>query len=65
MDTPGSAQPVFRNLHDRCGVEPLGWPLDIPPEMTSEYTIVGLARRKEAVMRLQERLLGSSSNTVN
>ena len=46
-------------------MEPLGWPLDIPPEMTSEYTIVGLARRKEAVMRLQERLLGSSSNTVN
>jgi hypothetical protein len=35
------------------------------PEMTSEYTIVGLARRTEAVIRLQERLLGSGSNAVN
>jgi integrase len=30
------------------------------PTMTSEYTIVSLERRKQAVLRLQERLLGEA-----
>jgi integrase len=30
------------------------------PSMTSEYTIVGLERRKQAVLRVQARLLGST-----
>jgi integrase len=30
------------------------------PSMTSEYTIVSLERRKQAVLRLQERLLGNA-----
>jgi hypothetical protein len=36
------------------------------PAMTSEYTIVGLERREQAVRRLQERLLGKQvSGSVN
>ena len=36
------------------------------PVMTSEYTIVGLERREQAVRRVQERLLGGTvSNAVN
>jgi len=32
------------------------------PTMTSEYTIVGLERREQAVLRLQQRLLSPSGS---
>ena len=34
------------------------------PVMTSEYTIVGLERREQAVRRVQERLLGDTVSEV-